>query len=260
MPTTVRSRSIESASLPALVVVGEHRADVAAAAGAEQGVDHRVGEDVGVGVAGEAKLVLDLDAAEDQPAARGRSGGCRSRSRSSPDQPGTRDSAPSGTEAPLAALEDADLADPERLEELDRAVVGEADLLGQVGVGGEREGDAGLDAELGEAAGRVELADRLAQAGGRELDRDAALGDRLDRGLVEGARVALGQRPGPAPDLDQVGVGEDVEEARAGALGEAPRSSGARPRRGRRRPPRRPSPSWSTAASPSPTKWTEPTT
>ena len=68
---------------PALVVVGEHRADVAAAAGAEDGVDHRVGEDVGVGVAGEAALVLDLDPAEDQRAARRRSGGCRSRCRPS---------------------------------------------------------------------------------------------------------------------------------------------------------------------------------
>ena len=51
---------------PALVVVGEERADVAHAGGAEQGVDHRVGEHVGVGVAGEAALVLDLDPAEDQ--------------------------------------------------------------------------------------------------------------------------------------------------------------------------------------------------
>src|SRR6188474_3873191 len=33
---------------PALVVVGEERADIAHARGAEQGVDHRVGEDVGV--------------------------------------------------------------------------------------------------------------------------------------------------------------------------------------------------------------------
>ena len=60
----------------------------------------------------------------------------------------------------------------------------------------------------------------MRRPGGRDLDRDPALGDRLDRGLVVEARVALGQRPGAAPDLDQVGVGEDVEEAGAGALGE----------------------------------------
>ena len=53
---------------------------------------------------------------------------------------------------------------------------------------------------------------------GGDLDRDAALGDRFDRGLVVVARIALGQRPGAAPDLDQVGVGEDVEEAGAGTL------------------------------------------
>ena len=102
-------------------------------------------------------------------------------------------------EAALAPFEDADLADAERVEELDRPVVLEADLLGQVGVGGEREGRAGLDAELGELARRVELADRLAQSGGGELDRDPALGDRLDRRLVEAAQVALGERAGRGP-------------------------------------------------------------
>src|SRR5665811_1400019 len=123
-------------------------------------------------------------------------------------------------QAALAALEDGDLADPEPGEELERPLIAVTDLLGQVGVGGECEGNAGIDAHLGEGAGRVELADRLAQPGGGELDRDPALGDRLNRGLVEVARVALGQRPRATPDLDQVGVGEDVEEAAAGALGE----------------------------------------
>ena len=102
-------------------------------------------------------------------------------------------------EPPPALLEDADLLHPELVEEVDRAVVVEADLLGQVGVGGEREGGAGLDAHLGEVARRVELADRLAQARGGDLDRDPALGDRLDRGLVEAAQVALGQRPARRP-------------------------------------------------------------
>jgi hypothetical protein len=66
IPTTVRSRSTESASR---VVVGEVGAEVAEAGGAEQRVDHGMGEDVGVGVAGEAALVLDLDPAEDERAA-----------------------------------------------------------------------------------------------------------------------------------------------------------------------------------------------
>ena len=42
--------------------------DVAQAGGAEQRVDDRVGEDVGVRVAGEPLLVRDVDAAEDEPA------------------------------------------------------------------------------------------------------------------------------------------------------------------------------------------------
>src|SRR6478735_5979543 len=99
-------------------------------------------------------------------------------------------------EPALTALEDADLLDAQSLEELDRPVIAEADLLGKVGVGGEGKGRACLDAHLGEAPSRIDLSDRLAQAGGRDLDRDPALRDRLDRGLVEEARIALGQRPG----------------------------------------------------------------
>ena len=53
--------------LPLRLGVGEVRADVAQACGAEQRVDHRVREHVGVGVAGEPLLVGHLDAAEDQP-------------------------------------------------------------------------------------------------------------------------------------------------------------------------------------------------
>ena len=40
----------------ALVAVGEVHADVAEPGGAEQGIGHRVGEDVGIGVAVEAAL------------------------------------------------------------------------------------------------------------------------------------------------------------------------------------------------------------
>ena len=55
--------------LEARVGVGEVLADVAERGRAEQRVDHRVGEHVGVGVAGEPLLVRDVDAAEDQRAA-----------------------------------------------------------------------------------------------------------------------------------------------------------------------------------------------
>src|ERR1700679_3807258 len=131
--------------------------------------------------------------------------------------PPSADSIAERRQAPLSLLEDGDLPHPELIEELDRAVVAEADLLGQVGVGGEREGPPRLDHELGELTRRVELADRLAQARGGELDRRAAGDDRFDGGLVEAPQVALRQWPPLAPDLDQVGVGEDVEKAGAGA-------------------------------------------
>src|SRR4051794_31005914 len=130
------------------------------------------------------------------------------------------DRRPDRLEPTAATLEDADLPHSDLLHEAPGAVIAEADLLGQMGIGGERERGAGLDAHLGEGAGRVELADRLAQAGRGDLHRDAALGDRFDRGLVVVAWVALRQRSSRAPDLDQVGVGEDVEEPAAGALGE----------------------------------------
>ena len=139
-------------------------------------------------------------------------------------------------------------------------LVAEADLLGQVGVGGERERHPRLDDQRGEGVGRVELADRLAQPRGGELDRRAALDYRFDRGLVEAAQVPLRQRSAVAPpDLDQVRVGEDVEEAGAGAAAEVievPRPDLLRVAA----PSQTSKPSWSTAASPSPTKWTEPTT
>ena len=231
---------------PALLVVGEERADVAAAGGAEQGVDHRVGEDVGVGVPGEAALVLDLDPAEDQAAALREAVAVVADPDASSAQ-SSRTAAPSGSRRRWRRSKTQISLDAELGEELERALVAEADLLGQVGVGGEREDGPRLDAHLGEGGRRVELADRLAQPGGRDLDRDPALGDRLDRRLVEVARVALGQRPGAAPDLDQVGVGEDVEEAGARRTRRAPRSSAARPRRGRPLPSQTSQPSWSTA-------------
>ena len=66
--TTAAQQRERVGAAPALVGVGEVLADVAEARGAEQRVDHGVREHVGVGVPVEAALVLDLDAAEDQPA------------------------------------------------------------------------------------------------------------------------------------------------------------------------------------------------
>ena len=71
VPTTVRSRSTESASRQRSSSSGKSVPMSPPPGGAEQRVDHRVGEHVGVGVAAEAALVLDLDPAQDQGAALG---------------------------------------------------------------------------------------------------------------------------------------------------------------------------------------------
>ena len=87
-------------------------------------------------------------------------------------------------------LKDANLVNAELTQELDRVTVLVADLLGSVGVRGERERRSGIVAELGEEGRRIKLADGLSQAGGRELDRDPGFGNCLDRGLVVEPRVA----------------------------------------------------------------------
>src|ERR1044072_4836172 len=79
----------------------------------------------------------------------------------------------------LATLEDADLPHAELAEKLQRLLIAKADLLRQVGIGGESEGSAGLDAHLGKGARGIDLANRLAQPGGRDLDRDPAGRDRV---------------------------------------------------------------------------------
>ena len=201
------------------------------AGGAEQRVDHRVREDVGVGVAGQALLVRDVDAAEDQRPA----GGERVRV----DAEAGADHQPIGSIRRSPPLEHAQLGHAGVGERGERVVVAEAELLGHVRVGGERDRQAGVDRHLQQRRRRVELADGLAQPRRRDLHRDAGVEHRLDGGLVVVARVALGQRPRAAPDLDEVGVGHDVVEAGAGGLARASRSSAPRPCRAGRRGPRR---------------------
>ena len=84
----------------------------------------------------------------------------------------------------------------------------------------QRDRQPGVDDDLEEAPRRVDLADRLAQPGGRDLDRDAALEEALDGRLVVAAQVALGLRRVAAPHLHQVGVGHDVVEPGARRLAE----------------------------------------
>src|ERR1044072_5954417 len=67
---------------------------------------------------------------------------------------------------PPPSPEDPDPPHAELAEELERPLVAEADLLRDVGVGGEGEGGAGFDAHLGEGRRGIELADRLGQRTG----------------------------------------------------------------------------------------------
>ena len=183
-PTTARSSPSESASAPALVGVGEVLADVAEAGGAEQRVDDRVGEDVGVGVArrGRGRAAMSTPPRiSRRPATR------RCESQPMPVRAAHRRSAPA---AARGARTRRARSTPSVVEQLERLVVAEAELVGRVGVAGQRDRVAGVDDHLQERAGRVDLADRLAQPGGRDLDGDPGLGDPLHRDLVVEARVA----------------------------------------------------------------------
>ena len=88
---------------------------------------------------------------------------------------------------------------PSVVEQRERLVVVEAEVLGRVRVAGQRDRVAGVDHHLQERARRVDLADRLAQPGRRDLDGDARLGDALHRDLVEVAQVPVGPRALGAP-------------------------------------------------------------
>jgi hypothetical protein len=83
-----------------------------------------------------------------------------------------------------------------------------------------RQGDrhAGLDRELDHLAGGIDLAHGLAQTGGGDLHRHAALGHRLDGRLVVAPQVAVGRRTRVAPHLHEIRVGDDVEQAAARGL------------------------------------------
>ena len=200
---------------PALVGVGEVVPDVAETRSAQQGVDHRVGQHVGVRVAVEPALERDLDPSEDQPAPLGEA--VRVVSEADPHTVAPigsrRRRRPSNTHSSLHA---------ELVEQLERLLVAGADVGGAVRVARERERQAGFQAHLQERPRRVDLADGLAQPRGRHLHGHPGFGEGFDGGLVVEAQVAIGHALGVrvAPDLHEIGVGDDVEEAAAGALGD----------------------------------------
>src|SRR5947209_3632205 len=78
-------------------------------------------------------------------------------------------------EPTVAAVEDRERACAYAVEQLERVVVAVGEVVRRVRI--RRQGDraAGFEAHLEEGTRRVDLADRLAQPGGRDLDRDVRL-------------------------------------------------------------------------------------
>ena len=85
-----------------------------------------------------------------------------------------------------------------------------SDFRRGVGVGGKGDGDGGLGGEFEELSGGVLLGAGFVEAGGVEFDRDLALGDRFDDGIVESAEVACGS---VGEFFDEIGMAEEVKEA-----------------------------------------------
>ena len=120
----------------------------------------------------------------------------------------------------LAALEHAQLAHAGALQQLQRAVVVGADIRRLVSIARQRHRRAGFHAHLKQRGRRIQLLRALAQPRGRHLDRDARLGDPVDRKLVVAAQIAFGERALTTPHLHEVGVGENVEQPAARGLTE----------------------------------------
>ena len=111
-------------------------------------------------------------------------------------------------------------------------------LLGDVGVARERDRRARLERAGEERRRRVDLRDRLAQARGGNLDRDAGLRDRLERGLVVAAHVAVRDRVGLSPTSSRGRGARGRRTGRCGQPQRASRNSAATPPPGCERSPR----------------------
>ena len=111
------------------------------AGGAEQRVDHRVREHVGVGVPVEPALVGDLDAAEDQPAPVGEA----VRVVADADPHGAVSEAPIGSRRRLRRSNTASSRTPSSSSSSSALLVAGADVRGPVGVARERDRQPGFE-------------------------------------------------------------------------------------------------------------------
>ena len=162
----------------ALVVGGKQRADVPETCCTEQRVGERMREHVAVGVADEPERVVELDAPEHERDRRRRTHARRRRCRR-----GT----PSAERLPArpAAFEHGDRLAAGVPRERKRLVEVDADQIRLVRIRGERDRGSRADARLEKGEVRVELANRLPEAGGRDLDGDGGSRDRQGSLLLQ---------------------------------------------------------------------------
>src|SRR5436190_5368018 len=220
---------------------GKEGPDVAEPGRADDGVDQRMRDHVAVGMAGEASVVLDRDAAEDERHAlhervrvdtdpdSQRLDPCRVTDRlvisdgrtsklARPEVGIASDASSERLLAAVSAFEDGDGLVADLARERHGLVDVTADVRGLVGVGSERDRDTSFMAGLEERAVRIELADRLVQARGRDLDADARGLDRV--GGLDVQVVDLLLRRAHAEEFDQVGMRKAVEEPATGGVSE----------------------------------------
>src|SRR5215216_6544648 len=120
-------------------------------------------------------------------------------------------------QAPPTMIEDRDLLHAHLMQPLHRPLILPAELVGKMGVTRQRHRTPGLQAELQQPPRRIDLADRLAQACRRDLDRHVGRRNPLHGPLVEATRL---RGNALAPDLHQVRVREGVEQAALRRLAE----------------------------------------
>ena len=118
----------------------------------------------------------------------------------------------------MVALENANVANSELLHFRSQPLVVLAELRVRMRVGCSREPDPFRDREPDDLVGGIKFVDRFAPAGGGELDRETARGDQIER---RGNEVLDRRLRAMAMNLDEVEMGETIDQARRGDLANA---------------------------------------
>src|SRR2546423_15340526 len=112
-------------------------------------------------------------------------------------------------------LETADFGNSELLDFLREPLVIFTELHVRVRVGRRRESDFLLDRETNDLVGRIKFVHRFTPARGGQLDGEATSGDEIER---LGDEIANRRRWAMAVDLDQVEMGQAIDETARGDL------------------------------------------